>query len=60
MQRSAPAFTVLLLSLFCIPFRAMAQSDTSKATAQQLRQQVNDLQTQLKNVQARLDELENE
>ena len=60
MQRSAPAFSVLLLSVFCNPFRAMAQSDTAKATAQELRQQVNDLQTQLKNVQARLDELENQ
>ena len=60
MQRPAPAFTVLLLSLFLNPFRAMAQSDTAKATAQELRQQVNDLQTQLKNVQARLDELENQ
>src|SRR5215469_1129547 len=60
MQRSALAFIVLMLSLVLNPFRAMAQSDTAKATAQELRQQVNDLQTQLKNVQARLDELENQ
>jgi hypothetical protein len=51
---------VLLLSLSLNPFRVMAQSDTAKATAQELRQEVNDLQTQLKNVQARLDELENQ
>lgn len=60
MQRSAPAFTVLLLSLLFHPSQSTAQSDTAKATAQELRQQVNDLQTQLKNVQARLDELENQ
>ena len=60
MQKSARAFTVLLLSLSLNPLRATAQSDTTKATAQELRQQVNDLQTQLKNVQARLDELENQ
>lgn len=60
MQRCATALTVLLLSLVLDPLRAVAQSDTATAAAQELRQQVNDLQTQLKKVQARLDELENQ
>jgi hypothetical protein len=49
----------LLLGLSLNTSRVFAQSD-SAATAQDLRQQVNDLQRQLKNVQARLDELENQ
>jgi hypothetical protein len=50
---------VLPLGLFLSTFRAFAQSD-SAATAQELRQQVNDLQRQLKIVQTRLDDLENQ
>ena len=50
---------VLLLSLFPSTFRVFAQSD-SPATAQELRQQVNELQRQLQSVQARLDELESQ
>jgi hypothetical protein len=50
---------VLLLILFLTPLRLFAQSE-SAASAQELRQQVNDLEKQLKVVQARLDELENQ
>ena len=57
MPRFVPV--VLLLSLPLTTLRVLAQSESS-ATAQELRQQVNELQRQLKNVQARLDELESE
>jgi hypothetical protein len=50
---------VLLLGLPLTTLQVLAQSD-SAATAQELRQQVNELQKQLKSVQARLDELESE
>ena len=57
MPRFVPV--VLLLSLPLTTSRVLAQSD-SATTAQELRQQVNELQKQLKSVQARLDELESE
>ena len=50
---------IVMLILSLTTSRVLAQSD-SAAAAQELRQQVNELQKQLKTVQARLDELENQ
>src|SRR5215472_15210160 len=50
---------VLPLGLFLSTLRVFAQSD-SAAAAQEVRQQVNDLQRQLKIVQTRLNEPENQ
>ena len=46
------------MTLAVVPSTAEAQNDASSPSAEELRQELNALQGQLKNVQARLDELE--
>jgi len=48
-----------LLAVGSIPATARAQNDSSAPSAEELRQQLNQLQGQMKKLQARLDQLEN-
>lgn len=51
---------LILLAVVITPAVATAQNDSPSPSAKELRQQLNELQGQLKKVQARLDELESE
>lgn len=48
-----------LLAGILVPVKAQAQNDSSSSSAQELRQQLSDLQAQMKKVQARIEDLEN-
>ena len=50
--------SVALLAGMWVPAIARAQNDSSATSAEQLRQQLSDLQTQMKKVQARIEDLE--